>query len=257
VSLLSSKPDSSTIAGDQMNCIHLTKLLIFLAITPTAFAAERWIELFNGTNLENWGGAPALWRVEKGILIGETTKAHPLKHHSYLIWRGGVLKDFELRLQFRVPGKHGNSGVQYRSRDLGNYQVAGYQCNIHPRISGSTAVLEEMKNGRGGHLAGIGQRVELSTGNVRQVLGKTGEPAKINASLDQNGWNDLVIRAEGPRLRHWLNGHLAIDAVDNDSKAAPEGVLALQVHSGPPMRIEFRNIRLRKLDTRKSGTDVK
>jgi hypothetical protein len=226
-----------------MSVFCTTTLLSLLIMTGGLSAADGWIKPFNGTDLENWDGAPGLWRVENGILIGETTKARPLKHHSYLIWRGGVLKDFELRLQFRVSGKHGNSGIQYRSRDLGDHQVAGYQCNIHPRKSGSTAVLEEMKNGRGGHLAGLGQKVELSEDDVRRVVA-TGDPATINASLKRNSWNDLVIRAEGNQLRHWLNGHLAIDATDKDSKAIAEGVLALQIHSGPPMRIEFRNIRL-------------
>ncbi len=223
---------------------HLTSLL--LSLIAFSGSGANWIEPFNGSDLKDWDGAPGLWRVENGVLIGET-KDRSLEHHSYLIWRGGKLKDFELRLQFRVPGKHGNSGVQYRSRALGNHQVAGYQCNIHPRKNGSTAVLEEMKNGRGGHLADIGQKVELKSGNIRSVVGSIGNPATINGSLKRNDWNDLVIRAEGNRLRHWLNGHLAVDVSDNDVKAASEGILALQAHYGPPMRVEFRNLRLRKL----------
>jgi len=226
-----------------MNLTRISSLLLLLAATNGSSAD--WIEPFNGKDLEDWDGAPGLWRVENGTIVGETTD-RSLKHHSYLIWHGGKLKDFELRLQFRVPGRHGNSGVQYRSRDLGNHQVAGYQCNIHPRKTGSTAVLEEMKNGRGGHLADIGKKIEIKDGDIRTVIGSTGNPEKINGSLKRNDWNDLVIRAEGNRLRHWLNGHLAVDVLDNDTKAASEGVLALQVHSGPPMRVEFRNIRLRK-----------
>ncbi len=107
--------------------------------------------------------------------------------------------------------------------------------------------LEEMKNGRGGHLANIGQKVELKEGDIRKEIGSTGNPETINGSLKRNDWNNLVIRAEGNRLQHWLNGHLAVDVVDNDTKAASEGILALQVHSGPPMRVDFRNIRLRSL----------
>ena len=202
---------------------YVTSLL--LALTATNCSAADWITIFDGKE-RGWDGAPGLWRVENGVIIGETAD-RSLQHHSYLIWRGGKPKDFELRLQFRVPGKHGNSGIQYRSCDLGNHQVAGYQCNIHPRKPGSTAVLEEMKNGRGGHLANIGQKVELKEGGIRKEIGSTGNPETINGSLKRNDWNNLVIRAEGNRLQHWLNGHLAVDVVDNDTKAASEGILAL------------------------------
>ncbi len=220
----------------------LASATAFAGAIPLAFAkGDGWVEI--GRDLKFWDGAPHLWRMEKGILIGETHASQPLKHHSYLIWRGGILRDFELQLEFRAPTKHNNSGVQYRSRDLGDHQVAGYQCNIHPRIPGSTAVLEEMKNGRGGHLAEIGQRVKLGDNDQRTTIGKTNDPKIINASLKKQDWNSLTIRAQGNHLQHWLNRHLAIDAIDKDSKKAPTcGLLALQLHSGQPMKIEFRRI---------------
>jgi hypothetical protein len=108
-------------------------------------ASEGWIKPFNGEDLTGWDGAEGLWRVSNGTIIGETTSKRPLEHHSYLIWRGGEVEDFELRLKFRISRQRGNSGVQYRSRDLGNHNVAGYQCNIQTTRPGATAVLEEMK----------------------------------------------------------------------------------------------------------------
>ncbi|MCP4785516.1 MAG: sulfatase-like hydrolase/transferase [Fuerstiella sp.] len=209
--------------------------------------SEGWIKPFNGEDLTGWGGAEGLWRVANGTIIGETTSKRPLEDHSYLIWRGDV-EDFELRLRFRISRQRGNSGVQYRSRDLGNNNVAGYQYNIQATRPGATAVLEEMKNGRGGHLASIGQRVHLLDGDERTVVGTTGDADEINASLKRAWWNAVVIRAEGNHLQHWLNGHLAVDVFDDDcAKSAKKGLLAFQLHSGPPMKIELKDIFLRHL----------
>lgn len=207
---------------------------------------DDWIKPFNEEDLTGWDGANGLWRVSDGTIIGETTMERRLEHHSYLIWRDGEVEDFELRLKFRISGRQGNSGVQYRSRDLGDHNVAGYQYNIQGTRPGATAVLEEMKNGRGGHLASIGQQVHLLDGDVRKILGTTGDKDEINASFKGRWWNALVIRAEGNRLQHWLNGHLAVDVIDEDrTKSAARGFLAFQLHSGPPMKIELKEIRLR------------
>jgi hypothetical protein len=207
---------------------------------------NEWIEPFNRKDLTGWDGVADLWRVEDGVIVGETTPVHTLDHHSYLIWRSGELSDFELRLQFRVTGKRANSGIQYRSRDLGGHNVAGYQYNIQLNRAGATAVLEEMKNGRGGHLAKVGQRVHLLDGDIRKVVGNTGKAEQINASLRVEDWNELRVRAVDNRLMHWINGHLAVDVVDDNSVASVHvGLLAFQLHSGPPMKIELKQIRLR------------
>jgi len=211
-------------------------------------SADGWIKPFNREDLSGWDGAKGLWRVAGKAIIGETTGERSLEHHSYLIWKGGEVEDFELRLKFRISGRRGNSGVQYRSRDLGDHEVAGYQYNIQGARPGATAVLEEMKNGRGGHLASIGQRVHLWDDDVRKTVGTTGDKDEINASFKSRWWNTLVIRAEGNRLQHWLNGHLAVDVIDDDrTKSAARGLLAFQLHSGPPMKIELKEIRLRPL----------
>jgi hypothetical protein len=193
--------------------------------------------LFNGRDLTGWAGAAGYWRVEDRAITGETTAANPLSHHTYLIWRGGDVADFELRLQFRLI--QGNSGVQYRSRELPEFSVGGYQCNIETGRPGGTAVLEEMQ-GRGGHLAEIGQQVRFAPV----------DPAEVESSIRRQDWNDLVIRAEGSRLRHWLNGRLAVEVVDEQQgKSARRGILALQLHDGRPMKIQFRQIQLKTLAT--------
>jgi hypothetical protein len=225
----------------------MSRALAFLLFVSTAAAAEDWQTIFNGKDLAGWDGEAGCWSVEDGAITGQTTPERPLRHHSYIIWRGGEVADFELQLKFRVSGRHGNSGVQYRSRDLGGHDVGGCQCNIEVGRAGSTAVLEEMK-GRGGHLAEIGQIVRFSADGVREVVGSTGNGDEINRSLIKDGWNDLTIRAEGPRLQHWLNGRLAVDVTDlQTNKAAQAGILALQLHTGPPMKVQFKNVRLRRL----------
>ena len=207
-----------------------------------------WTEPFNGKDLSGWDGADGLWRVADNTIIGETTPQKTLTHHSYLIWKDSAVRDFELKLQFRISGKRANSGVQYRSRELDNHNVAGYQYNIQATRVGATAVLEEMKNGRGGHLAEIAQKVQLFDNDIRKVVGSTGNADTINASFQRDSWNKLTIRAVGNRMQHWLNGHLTVDVTDNDSTAAADrGVIAFQLHSGPPMKIELKQIRLRHL----------
>lgn len=223
-------------------------LLILTAGSPAPNASpprpeEKWLDLFNGRDLTGWEGQKGCWSVEDGAITGRTSKEAPLAHHSFLIWRGGHTGDFELQLQFRMQ-VGGNSGIQYRSRDLGDFNVAGYQYNLEPHRVSYTAILEEMK-GRPGHLAGVGEVVHFKPGE-RSVTGSTGAAAQINDSLRKDGWNEVKILAQGPRLRHWLNNQLAVDVTDEDPKcAAAKGILALQLHTGPPMWIQFKNIRLR------------
>jgi hypothetical protein len=218
-------------------------LLVAAAACVGAGDDAEFVPIFNGRDLEGWDGAPGYWFVENGLLTGRTTADRPLKRHSYLIWRGGPLDDFELRLAFRL--RSGNSGVQYRGRDLGDHDVAGYQCNIQTAKPGATAVLEEMKNGRGGRLAEVGKRVEIAPHGERVVTGQTGDSLQIESTLDRRGWNQLTIIARGDRLIHKLNGRVAIDVTDRqEGKAARSGILALQLHSGKPMTVEFKDIRL-------------
>ena len=218
---------------------------LLLALLPTVAAGAEWQSLFNGRDLAGWEGQPGFWRVEDGAITGQTTPDRTLGNHTYLVWRGGKVADFELRLLFRMAG--GNSGVQYRSRELPDFVVGGYQCNIETGRPGFTAVLEEMK-GRGGHLAEAGQQVRFLRDGTRKVDGVTDSPEKIEAAIRPKDWNELVIRAEGPRLRHWLGGRLVVDVTDEQQgKAARDGILALQLHVGRPMKVQFKDIRLKTL----------
>jgi len=153
------------------------------------------------------------------------------------------VKNFELRTQFRLFGKS-NSGVQYRSReapDRGDYVVIGYQADIHPKAANNAMLYDEQ--GRG-ILANHGQKMFIGEKGEKMLAGSTGPIQEVK----MEDWNDLTIIARGNHIVHKLNGKTTIDLIDHHKEERElEGVLAFQVHRGPAMRIQFKNIRLKTL----------
>jgi type 1 glutamine amidotransferase len=217
-----------------------------VATARAAVAADvedEFVPLFDGTSLEGWEGRPEFWRVEAGTIVGETTPENPTKGNTFLIWRDGLVDDFELRLAYRLTG--GNSGIQYRSRDLGDFVVGGYQADFEAGTRYSGILYEE--KGRG-ILALRGQRTFIGPDGTKGSGGMIGLPEELQKAIRQDGWNDYRIVARGPRLQHFINGQLMSETVDTQPQArAEQGVLALQVHAGPPMKVEFRDLRLKRL----------
>lgn len=204
--------------------------------------------LFNGKDLTGWEGDTRLWKFTDGVVRGETTDKAQTKGNTFLIWRGGELKDFELRLSFKID--HGNSGVQYRSKHVtdkvqNEWVVSGYQAEVE-NTPGKVGFLYH-ERGRG-YLCNVGEKVEIGDDGKPKVVGKLGDKDAIGKTYKKSDWNDYVIIAEGNHLRHWLNGVQTVDVVDNDPKnSLASGLLALQIHSGPPMWVEFKNVRLKQL----------
>jgi hypothetical protein len=171
-----------------------------------------------------------------------------------LIWQGGDVKNFELRAEFRLLPNNdknfANSGIQYRSKvvDAPNWVVAGYQADMDGEGKYIGMLYEE--KGRG-IVAMPGQQVRISAGGEKpkiDVTGVTTPPADIVAAIRRSDWNEYVIIADGNRFRHFVNGLPTADVTDLDEKlAANSGVLALQLHAGPPMTVQFRKIRLKVL----------
>lgn len=219
----------------QMNRI-LIPLCLLMAILP---CRAGWEALFNGNDLAGWSGDSRLWRVEDGVLIGETDDAgRKIDANSFLVWQGGEPGDFELEFQARVSGEN-NSGVQYRSRviDPAKWVVGGYQMDLHPQASYLGMLYEEQ--GRG-IACERGQRVNL--GDVPEVTGPLEVPA-----VDLAVWNSYRIVAQGQMLRHFINGNLAAEIQDvQPDKRAAKGVIALQVHAGPAMKTEFKDLRIQQ-----------
>ncbi len=227
-----------------------------LAVTQvTAVAAETeagFKSLFNGKDLEGWAGRPQHWSVQDGAITGTTTKENPAQGNNFLIARDGdhnlVVSDFELRFSYSFTGPWGNSGVQYRSKDKGNFVVNGYQADFEVGTSYSGILYEE-----GGRqiLAERGQKTVIKDvdGKTKiEVVGSVGDSKQIQAQIKTNGWNDYVIIAKGNHLQHFINGMQTVDVTDEqESKAAKSGILALQLHAGPPMKIQFKNIRIKTL----------
>jgi len=215
----------------------LALISAFSLLASICLAAE-WQPLFNGRDLEGWSGDPRLWSVVEGVLTGETNDTDKkVPANTFLIWEGAKPGNFELEYKARVTGKN-NSGVQYRSRvtDAATWSVGGYQMDLHANAPYLGMLYEE--KGRG-IACQRGQRVEL--GDKPKVLGAIEiEEVKLEE------WNSYRIVANGPLLRHYVNGKLAAEINDvHETRRALEGVIALQLHAGPPMKAEFKDLRWR------------
>ena len=206
--------------------------------------------LFNGKDLTGWAGRTNHWFVEDGAITGVTTRDNPARGNNFLIAQEGgtnlIVTDFELRFSYKFTGPWGNSGCQYRSKDYGNFVVGGYQADfeVGPNFSG---ILYE-ERGRG-IMAQRGEKVVWGADGKKRVVGHTEKTsAEIQALIKPNDWNDYVIIAKGNHLQHFINGVQTVDVIDEDPKRqALSGILAFQIHQGEPMKIQIKNVRIKKL----------
>jgi uncharacterized protein (TIGR03067 family) len=242
----------------------LTPLMILSCalslLTQTASAAVEpgFISLFNGKDLTGWDGNPALWSVKDGTITGQTSEENPLKNNTFLIWTNGTVSDFELRCSFKIEALNSkgfaNSGVQYRSKvlDPKGWVVGGYQADMEAGKTYSGILYEERMTR--GIMAARGEKVLWDKNCEKKVTGSVGDSDAIQASLKQGDWNDYVIIAQGNHLQHFINGKQTVDVTDDcESKRAASGVLALQLHAGQPMKVQFRNLRLRSSSANKEA----
>ncbi len=210
-------------------------------------ARDGFVSLFNGRDLAGWDGNTNLWSVRDGVIHGETSRENPIKQNTFLVWTNGVVEDFELRLSYRIVA--GNSGIQYRSKihDPKNWVVGGYQADFEAGKTYSGILYEE--RGPRGIMAQRGEKVSWNADGKKQVLGATEKTsAELQAAIKPEEWNDYVVVVKGNSFKHMINGNTTCEVTDDDvAKRAMSGVLALQIHTGPPMVVEFKNIRYRKL----------
>jgi hypothetical protein len=222
--------------------------LVLLTFT-SAKAADEPQSIFNEKDLTGWEGDPKVWSVEDGAIVGRTTADAPIKDNTFLIWKDGELGDFRLTLEYKIEG--GNSGVQYRSKvvDPEKWIVGGYQADIDSKPVYTGILYDE--RGRG-ILANRGERVTIDRGG-KPMATRFADASELMKSVNSGDWNEYVIEARGPHLRHTINGKLMSETTDNDSeKSVASGILALQVHQGPPMTVRFRKFRLEELDAEAS-----
>ena len=237
--------------------LHSTLLTLaagaLFSLSAVAADEAGFKSLFNGKDLTGWAGRKEHWTVEDGCIVGTTTKETPAKGNNFLIAKDGeknrIVGDFELRLSYKFSGDFGNSGIQFRSEELPDFVVKGYQadCEVGKTFSG---ILYE-ERGRG-ILAKRGEKVVIHEGDAPnkpkiEVVGSLGKTAEIQEKINVNGWNDYVVIAKGNHIQQFINGVQTVDVTDKTAIGAKEGILALQLHAGPPMKIEFKNIRIKEL----------
>ena len=213
--------------------------------------------IFNGKDLTGWDGDSRLWSVKDGVIHGETTDAVKANGNTFLIWKAGQLKDFELRLSFRCTATN-NSGIQYRSKHItagkvrNEWVVKGYQHEIRnentlPNVSGFIYDEGGLTGGRG-RTCLVGEKAEwIADGKKgsKKVTGTLITADEYSTLFKVDEWNDVIIIAKGRHIQHYMNGRLVLDFVDAEKNALLEGILALQLHAGKPMWTEFKNIRVK------------
>lgn len=211
--------------------------------------------IFNGKDLTGWDGDPDLWSVQDGVIHGETTPEKTTNGNTFLIWKDGVTKDFELRLSFRASASN-NSGIQYRSKHIteGNVRnkwvVRGYQHEIRnelklPNVSGF--IYDE--GGKRGRICLVGEKATWGEDGKKTVTDTLIDADGFQKLFKLDDWNEVVIIAKGPHIQHYLNNVLVLDFTDNDPQLAlREGVLALQLHAGKPLWVEVKDIRIKAID---------
>lgn len=220
-----------------------------------------FVQIFDGKTLNGWNGDPTYWRVENGNLVGEITPTTLLKTNSFIIWKGGTPKDFELTLEFKIT-KTGNSGINYRSVQLTDvpFALKGYQADIDGANRYTGQNYEERQRTtlayRGekvtvkpfeGSSASVREHVKNNAWLERTVNASLGTSEELQTKIKQEDWNTCRLVVKGNHLQHYINGFLMSDVTDNDTvNGKMDGLLGVQVHVGPPMKVEYRNIMLKQ-----------
>jgi hypothetical protein len=223
---------------------------------------DGFIQIFNGKTLDSWIGDSTYWSVQDNCLVGTITPETIVKRNTFIIYQGAMPDDFELILEYQVSDK-GNSGINYRSQKIDGvpHSLAGYQADLNGANTYTGSNYEERRRTT---LASQGEKtvipaIQLSPDSIQTqikgnrwspttVVASLGSPADLRASIKTNDWNEYRIIAKANHLQHYVNGVLMSDVTDNDTvNRRLSGLLGVQVHVGPPMRIAYRKIRVKKL----------
>ena len=246
--------------------IYITILSInFCFLSCQDNKKKEFYSIFNGKNLEGWNGDKTYWSVKDGILIGEVTPETILKRNSFVIYEKEQPENFELKLEYRISTS-GNSGVNYRSEKIKNkpFSLRGYQSDIDGKNKytgqnyeekkrttlayiGEKVIIKEMPDSI--PLSNIRKNVKRNCWQTRDIVASLGDKKELKATVKNNDWNTMHIITNGNHMQHFVNGVLMSDAIDLDTQNRSEkGFIGVQVHVGPPMKIEYKNIRLRYLN---------
>jgi hypothetical protein len=219
------------------------------AVATAAFAAADeagFKPIFDGKTLDGWTCVDmSYWSVEEGALTAKITPEHPLKHNRFLVWSLGELDDFELKFSFKVRGDPmANGGAQVRSEMRPDGAAVGYQADIDMAGTWVGSLWDEEKRGM---LAKRGEKVTRDAEGKNHVT-PNGDATNLFEAVKKGDWNDYDVTAVGNHFVLKINGNVTADFTDDDAaKRNMSGLLALQVHAGGPMQIQYKNIRLKRL----------
>lgn len=241
--------------------IKLLKSLLILTLSGfslSLFSQARFPEMpendekgfaaiFNGKDLDGWDGDPVYWSVREGKIVGEISPETIVDRNTFLIWRGGKPSNFELKLEYRISDE-GNSGINYRSVEVPGvpWALKGYQSDIDGKGQWNGQNYEE--RGRT-FLALRGQITRVDEGSKPAIIGTTGDKDVLQSFIHKNDWNEVHLIIRENTLIHMINGHVMSVVIDDDaSNRSSDGLIGVQVHVGPPMKVEYKNIRIKDLD---------
>jgi len=232
--------------------ILMMSIFSFLPSTAQNFpintiSEKGFTSIFNGKSLENWKGDPEYWRVENGVIVGEVTAENILTENSFLIWKDSLNGDFELKVLFRVS-ERGNSGINYRSTKVPHipFALKGYQADIDGPNMWTGQNYEE--RGRT-FLALRGQMTSIENDSLPIIKGLLGNKKEMKSYIKTEDWNEYHLIISGNVLTHIINERLMSVVIDNDAQNQRfGGLIGVQVHVGPPMKIEFKDFKIKKLN---------
>lgn len=199
--------------------------------------------LFNGKDLTGWDGNTVFWSFQDGMVVGQTTEENPTNSNTFLIWRIGTVDNFELKFQYRLVG--GNSGFQYRSREVADWVLSGYQADFEAGDTYSGILYEEKARGI---LALRGEKAIRTADGKKRVYEKIADTADLQKVIKKEDWNEYHVIARGNHFWHYINGQLMMEFIDRESdKAAETGLIGFQVHAGPPMLLQVKDVKMKRL----------
>ena len=221
-------------------------LCLFTALTAESIRADEFQKIFDGESLKGWKALNmSYWSVRDGAITGQSTPENPCKANQFMAWQGGDVADFELKLKFRVKGNGGNSGVQFRSVLRPDGLAVGYQADIFQSGGYLGGVCDEIHTRKGPELLSANGKKTVIDENGKRTATSLGQVATMKPTGE---WNEYRITAKGQQLILEINGVKSTELIDQEKGHFDlSGFLGLQLRSGEPMTVQFKDIYLRKL----------
>ena len=234
----------------------MNKKLFFAAVvsatllggTGFLFAQEKdkdgFVTIFNGKDMTGWDADPEIWSIKDGCLLGQSPKGEPYDKQNYIYWAKAEPADFVLKVKYRLTGKGSNSGIQFRSEKRPNWDCFGYQADIEEGPTHTGCLYHHTRNAiiKRGFVGTI-------TPEGKDETIQFAEPAELAKKYKTEGdWNEYEISAIGSVISLKINGELMCKVDDQYKEAAKKGIIAFQMHPGPPMKIEFKDVKIKILD---------